>query len=138
IFIHSTAPVTAGGGKFPDDFHFFYSDIPGGERMESAPDPVLVEFFRAEKIGYLPQRVHAGIGPPGSGNTSWLPHKSGNSFLQKRMNGFPAGLDLPAMVVGPVVLDGKFDVHGKELRSDPILAPPRGNRESGSLRFARR
>jgi hypothetical protein len=57
------------------------------------------------------------------------------------LNGFTAGLDLPAMIVRAVVLDGKFDVHGEMttrgfacLRSDKA----RDNRESGFPRFERR
>ena len=64
-----------------------------------------------KKIGYLPGRVYAGIGPARTTNFYAMPQALLNSLLQyllHRCNAFL--LPLPAVIAAPTIAYGQFDV----------------------------
>ena len=55
--------------------------------------------------------MNAGVGAPGAGYSRGSLEKRRNRLLQNRLNRLATGLDLPAVVAGPVIFDGDLDVH---------------------------
>ena len=77
--------------------------------------------------GHLPPGVDAGVGSPGSGHPHAAPRHPRERVLQTPLDGAPAaGLDLPALERGPVVLEREAEGrHGAPRLSGPPAGPPR-------------
>jgi hypothetical protein len=70
------------------------------------------------EMGHLPYGVHAGIGAAGTMQHNRMITYTTQSLLQHLLNGDMAGLHLPAEVLCPVILNGKFN--GSHFDIDPL------------------
>ena len=59
-------------------------------------------------MGHLPKGVNALIGPAAAMDFDLHAGEFADTFFQLSLNGLPAGLDLPAGIVCPVVGDSNF------------------------------
>ena len=87
-------------------------DVVRREGIEPFVKPPEIDRFRREKIGHLTQRVNPRVCAAGAVDPDLEPEKFFQGLLQNRLNGLAIGLDLPAVIVGPVVLDSELDIHG--------------------------
>ena len=71
----------------------------------------------AAEISHLPERMDTGIGSPGTGDACRRSEKCRHGFLENRLKSGTIGLHLPAMVIRPVILNGKFDIHARTVSS---------------------
>jgi hypothetical protein len=78
---------------------------------------VQIRLSIAAEISHLPKRVDTGVGSPGTGDPGRRSEKCRHGFLENRLNGGTIGLHLPAMVIRPVILNGKFDIHARTVSS---------------------
>ena len=113
IFIHPGAAVAARVEGIRDDLDFFDRDVFRRQCVESALDAVRIETLVRMEIDDLPQRMHARVGAPRPCHTDGLSQKCQNRSFENRLDGFAVGLDLPAVVIRPIVFDGEFDIHGE-------------------------
>jgi len=56
--------------------------------------------------------MDACVGSPGTRNARWDTEKRRYRLLEHRLNGWPVGLHLPAMVIRPVILHRQLNIHG--------------------------
>ena len=113
IFINAGTAIAPGVKGIRDDLDFFDRDVSRRERVESALDAVRIETLVRMEIDDLPQRMHARVGAPRPCHTDGLSQKCQNRSFENRLDGFAARLDLPAVVIRPIVFDGEFDIHGE-------------------------
>ena len=59
-----------------------------------------------KKVGYLTERVNPGVCPAGAVDPNLRPKDLFQGAFQDLLNSDPIGLNLPAVIVGPVVFDG--------------------------------
>src|SRR3970282_1575777 len=85
-----------------------------------------------DEIRYLSQRVNPRVRPTGAVHPDLDCEKFFQGLLQNLLNGRAVGLDLPAVIVGPVVLDSELDIHG--VKDDG----PRGSENEAADAGARR
>lgn len=72
---------------------------------------------RSAETGDLAERMDTGIGSTCPHDMDTLPDNTRDRFLQRSLNGRHSWLDLPAMIVGPVVFDRQFKGRHHTLKS---------------------
>src|SRR3989338_1047443 len=87
-------------------------DVVRSEGIEPFVKPPEIDRLRGDEIRYLSQRVNPRVRPTGAVHPDLDAEKFFQGLLQNRLNGLAVGLDLPAVIVGPVVLDSELDIHG--------------------------
>src|SRR3990167_1290911 len=78
--------------------------------IEPFVKPPEIDRLRGDEIRYLSKRVNPRVCPARAVHPDLEPEKFFHGLLQNRLNGLAVGLDLPAVIVGPVVLNGKLYV----------------------------
>ena len=111
ILIDATASVAPGMEGTRHDLNAPDRDVLGRQGIESAVHMVQVQFFVRLKIGYLSKGMHTRVRSTRANHPCWASHQGGNRCLQDRLNGFATRLNLPPMIMGAVVLEGKLNIH---------------------------
>ena len=80
-----------------------HADIGGKGAVERSLEPKNIEGLIVNKVGDLPEGVHAGVGAAGPCNSKGGSQHDGQCMFEKRLNGGRIILDLPSAVLRSVV-----------------------------------
>ena len=88
-----------------------HSDIGREQAVELVGKAGAIDLLLGVEVGYHLQRMHTGIGAPGTDNGSVLAQECGECLLQALLHGDAIGLYLPAMIGCAVVGEGDEVTH---------------------------
>lgn len=113
VLIQSASRVPPRIKGVRDRFEFLDSDIRGRQSVKPPLEFPKIHWAGTVKVCHLTCRVDPCIGPTGGMKPNLFTQDLTESPLQYFLDGPPIGLNLPTMIVSPVVLNDKLKVHWK-------------------------
>ena len=117
IFVHPAARVAPGDRRVWHDLDFLDRDIWRRERVEGAQDPVwLIFLLCVKKLATCPRAWTPASVRPEPLIWGEVRKKIVSAPSLRPLGSIRSSLNLPAMVIGAVIFNGEFDVHGELFR----------------------
>lgn len=115
VHIEPAPAVPSGIEGVGNYFDLFYDDVGRGQGIQPLLQPPRLYLPRNKKVGYLTQCMNPRVRSAGSVKSSPNSQDCFEPLFQNLLDGRPVRLDLPAVIVGPVILDSELDVHKLEV-----------------------